>query len=75
MPATIQQELQGNLGGNPLVGTPGNPTRDPKRQRSPGSLASDGTMGDQAFRVGVAIVLAAWSVLFLLGYSLRAHNV
>jgi hypothetical protein len=45
---------------------------DPKARKS---MLSDGTIGSDAFRDGVVIVLIAWAVLFLLPYSLRHHNI
>jgi hypothetical protein len=39
-------------------------------------LAGDkGTPGDRALMDAIAIVVAAWLVLFLIAYSLRKHNV
>lgn len=59
-------------GGNPLVGMPGNPARDPKR-KTPKS--GPGSMGDTALKDALFIVIAAWIVLILLAYTLRHHNV
>lgn len=44
--------------------------RDPKAAKSqPGSL------GEQAFRDAVFLVVAAWALLFLLAFSLRRYNI
>ena len=41
----------------------------------PKNAASKGSVGDVALMDAVAIVVAAWVVLFLLGFSLRSHNI
>ncbi len=53
--------------GNPIV-----TTREPV---GPKNAASKGGTGDQALMDAVVIVLAAWAILFLLGFSLRKHNI
>lgn len=47
-------------------------TREPVGPKGPGSK---GSPGDKALMDAVAIVLIAWVILFLLGFSLRRHNV
>lgn len=54
----------------PLVGTQGNPARDPKASKN----AMKGTVGDRAFMDAVMIVGGSWVLLFLIWYSLRNHN-
>jgi hypothetical protein len=53
--------------GNPLV-----VSREPKGPKRSGDK---GTMGDQALMDALVIVVAAWVVLLLLGFSLRRYNV
>ncbi len=47
-------------------------TREPV---GPKNAGSKGSVGDTALMDAVAIVLIAWVVLFLLGFSLRRHNI
>lgn len=54
------------------VGRPIVTTREPV---GPKNAGSKGSPGDVALMDAVAIVLVAWVVLFLLGFSLRRHNV
>jgi hypothetical protein len=41
----------------------------------PKNASSKGSVGDKALMDAVCIVVAAWIVLFMLGFSLRSHNV
>lgn len=54
------------------VGKPISTTREPV---GPKNAASKGSVGDTALMDAVWIVVAAWALLFLLGFSLRSHNV
>jgi hypothetical protein len=54
------------------VGRPIQTTREPV---GPKSAGSKGSPGDVALMDAVAIVLIAWVILFLLGFSLRRHNI
>lgn len=47
-------------------------TREPV---GPKNAGSKGSVGDTALMDAVAIVLAAWVLLFLLSFSLRHHNI
>lgn len=47
-------------------------TREPV---GPKNAGSKGSPGDVALMDAVAIVLIAWVILFLLGFSLRRHNI
>jgi hypothetical protein len=47
-------------------------TREPV---GPKNAGSKGSTGDVALMDAVAIVLLAWVILFLLGFSLRRHNI
>jgi hypothetical protein len=47
-------------------------TREPV---GPKNAASKGSVGDQALKDALAIVIGAWVVLFLLTFSLRHHNI
>lgn len=53
------------------VGKPIITTREPV---GPKNAGSKGSPGDQALMDAVAIVLAAWFLLFFLAFSLRRHN-
>jgi len=53
-------------------GRPINTTREPVGPKTPGSK---GTVGDVALMDAIAIVVAAWVLLFLIAFSLRSHNV
>lgn len=55
-----------------LVGTAGNPARDPSRKRPE---TGKGSIGDQAFMDAVIVIAVAWLILFALAFSLRSHNV
>lgn len=68
-------DTEDELGATPLTGMPGQPNKPGRRSAGMGSvLGGDGSIGDDAFRDSVIIVLAAWAVLFFLAYSLRHHN-
>jgi hypothetical protein len=41
----------------------------------PKNAASKGSVGDVALMDALAIVIAAWVILFLLSFSLRRHNI
>ncbi len=41
----------------------------------PKNAGSKGSTGDKALMDAVMIVVAAWALLFFLGFSLRSHNV
>jgi hypothetical protein len=47
-------------------------TREPV---GPKNAGSKGSLGDVALMDAIAIVVAAWVVLFLLAFSLRRHNI
>lgn len=47
-------------------------TREPV---GPKNAGSKGSPGDVALMDAVAIVLIAWVIVFLLGFSLRRHNI
>lgn len=47
-------------------------TREPA---GPKNAGSKGSLGDVALMDAIAIVVAAWVVLFLLAFSLRRHNI
>ena len=53
------------------VGRPIITTREPV---GPKNAASKGSTGDQALMDALVIVIAAWLVVFLIGFSLRSHN-
>jgi len=57
-----------DAGGSPNL----NVTRQPVGPSVPGAK---GTAGDKALMDGVVIVGIAWAILFLLAFSLRAHNI
>lgn len=53
-------------------------TRDLVTSREPvgpKNASSKGSVGDVALMDAVAIVIGAWLLLFLLGFSLRGHNI
>ncbi len=54
------------------VGAPILTSREPV---GPKNASSKGGIGDQALMDAVMIVVAAWALLFFLGFSLRKHNV
>lgn len=54
-----------------LVGTTGNPAREPRKRPATGK----GSIGDQAFTDGVMIVIGAWVILLFLMFSLRSYNI
>jgi hypothetical protein len=56
----------------PFVTRPLVTSREPV---GPKNAASKGSVGDVALMDAVAIVVAAWVLLFLLGFSLRSHNI
>ena len=41
----------------------------------PKKAGSPGTMGDQALRDALIMVLIAWAILFALAFTLRRHNI
>jgi hypothetical protein len=53
-------------------GRPISMTREPV---GPKNAASKGSVGDVALMDAIAIVIAAWVILFLLAGSLRHHNI
>lgn len=55
-----------------FVTRPISTTREPV---GPKNAGSKGSAGDVALMDAVAIVLLAWVILFLLGFSLRRHNI
>lgn len=57
---------------DPRVGRPIQTTREPV---GPKNAGSPGTVGDKALMDAVFIVVAAWVILFFLGFSLRRHNI
>lgn len=63
MPLATEDERMGR----PIV-----TTREPV---GPKNAGSKGSVGDTALMDAVAIVLAAWVLLFLLSFSLRKHNI
>jgi hypothetical protein len=63
MPTAVEQEF---------TTRPISTTREPV---GPKNAGSKGSPGDVALMDAVAIVLIAWVVLFLLGFSLRRHNI
>lgn len=54
------------------LGTPITTSREPV---GPKNAGSKGSVGDVALMDAIAIVVAAWVIVFLLGFSLRGHNV
>lgn len=54
------------------LGTPIVTSREPV---GPKNAGSKGSVGDVALMDAIAIVVAAWVIVFLLGFSLRGHNV
>lgn len=64
MPGSIKSEQEGA----PALVTAREP-KGPKRAGDPG------TAGDRALMDGVALIIGAWVVLFLLGFSLRGFNI
>jgi len=46
-------------------------SREPE---GPKNAASKGSIGDKALMDAIIIVLAAWVILFFLGFSLRSHT-
>lgn len=53
----------------------GNPIVTSREPVGPKNAASKGGTGDQALMDAVALVIGAWVILFLLGFSLRKHNI
>ena len=47
-------------------------TREPK---GPKRAGDPGSLGDQALKDAITIILVGWALLFLLAFSLRKHNV
>jgi hypothetical protein len=66
MPTETETEVYRKLTGN-------RDSIEPKRRLSMTMPA--GSLGEQATRDSVMMVVAAWSLLFLLAYSLRTHNI
>lgn len=58
-----------NTASPPLVGTAGNPARDPK------STKTKAEVGERAFRNAVIIVLVAWAIVLFVFISLHNHSV
>jgi hypothetical protein len=54
------------------VGDPIVTTREPK---APKRAGDPGSMGDQALKDAVTLILIGWGILFLLAFSLRGSNV
>lgn len=54
------------------IGSPAVFSREPV---GPKNAGSKGSLGDTALMDAIAIVVAAWVVLFLLAFSLRRHNI
>ena len=46
--------------------------REPK---GPGKAGDKGSLGDQALTDAITLILVAWVLLFVLSFSLRAHNI
>lgn len=63
MPMATEDERQGR---------PALFTREPV---GPKNAASKGGTGDQALMDAIAIVVAAWLLLFLVSFSLRSHSI
>ncbi|GIH29363.1 hypothetical protein Aph01nite_76730 [Acrocarpospora phusangensis] len=63
-PGTIKTEPEGMV---PLV-----TSREPK---GPTRAGDPGSIGDQALKDALIIIVAAWAVLFFLGFSLRGFNI
>lgn len=61
---SIKTEAEGPT---PLV--TGREPKGPKRAGDPGST------GDRALMDAIFLIVAAWAVLFLLGFSLRGFNI
>lgn len=53
----------------------GNPILTTREPVGPKNAATKGGTGDQALMDAVWIVLACWVILFMLGFSLRKHNI
>lgn len=53
----------------------GNPIVTSREPVGPKNASSKGGTGDQALMDAVALVIAAWIILFFLGFSLRKHNI
>lgn len=47
-------------------------TREPKAPKRSGD---PGSLGDQALKDAITVILVGWALLFLLAFSLRKHNV
>lgn len=47
-------------------------TREPK---GPTRAGDPGTVGDKALMDAVTIIIVCWALLFMLSWSLRAHNI
>jgi hypothetical protein len=54
------------------VGAPLTVSREPV---APKNAGDKGSIGDTALMDAIAIVIAAWVILFLITFSLRRHNV
>lgn len=50
------------------------PIKTSREPVGPTNAASPSSVGDQALRDALAIVIGAWIVLFLIGFSLRGHS-
>lgn len=64
MPGQMKTEAEG--------APPLNTSREPK---GPKRAGDPGTMGDQALKDAVILIVLAWVVLLFLGFSLRAFNI
>lgn len=53
----------------------GNPIQTTREPVGPKTSGSKGSIGDVALMDAVAIVIAAWLILFIIAFSLRRHNV
>jgi hypothetical protein len=54
------------------MGTPIKTSREPV---GPKNAGSKGSLGDVALMDAIAIVVAAWLILFVLAFSLRRHTI
>lgn len=64
MPGSMRSEPEG---APPLV-----TSREPKGPTRPGDK---GSPGDRALMDAICLIVAAWAVLFFLGFSLRGFNI
>lgn len=52
----------------------GNPIVTAREPKGPSKSTGPGSMGDEAFKDAVAVLIVAWALLFLLYFSVRKHN-